>query len=168
MAEEAEVLFSGEEAEAKHEESAEEQKREGYVTTLVPPEQLENVWPFITDRLEKAIERSRGRWSMEALFQALQSEMYHLWLAFDGDNNVDGVGVTQVVTYPNRRMLAIQFLGGENFMDWVWSMLGTFNSFARDIECQGIEATGRDGFWKWLSKDGFEKAYTVFEKRLEP
>jgi len=168
MAEEAEVLFSGEEAEAKHEEGAEEQKREGYVTTLVPPEQLENVWPFITDRLEKAIERSRGRWSMEALFQALQSETYHLWLAFDGDNNVDGVGVTQVVTYPNRRMLAIQFLGGENFMDWVWSMLGTFNSFARDIECQGIEATGRDGFWKWLSKDGFEKAYTVFEKRLEP
>lgn len=168
MAEEAEVLFSGEEAEAKHEEGAEEQKREGYVTTLVPPEQLENVWPFITDRLEKAIERSRGRWSMEALFQALQSEVYHLWLAFDGDNNVDGVGVTQVVTYPNRRMLAIQFLGGENFMDWVWSMLGTFNSFARDIECQGIEATGRDGFWKWLSKDGFEKAYTVFEKRLEP
>jgi len=162
MAENAEVLFSGEEAEAKQE------QKEQYLTTLVPPEQLESVWPLIADKLDKAIERSRGRWSMDALYQALQSEMYHLWLAFDNDNVVDGVGVTQIVTYPNRRMLAIQFLGGENFMDWVWSMLGTFNNFARDVGCEGIEATGRDGFWKWLSKDGFEKAYTVFEKRLEP
>ena len=161
MSEFAEVLFSGEEAEAK------EQKAK-YQTTLVPAEQIEAVWPNITHRLEEAVRRSRGRWTMEALYEALRSEMYHLWLAFDDDNAIDGVGVTQVVTYPSRRMLAIQFLGGENFMDWVWPMLGTFNSFARDTECQGIEATGRDGFWKWLQKDGFEKAYTVFEKRLEP
>lgn len=161
MYEGAEVLFSGEEAEARQEDRK-------YLTTLVPPEQLASVWPLIEGKLVEAVERSRGRWTMEALYQALQGEAYHLWLAFSEDNVIDGVGVTQIVTYPARRMLAIQFLGGENFMDWVWSMLGTFNSFARDVECQGIEATGRDGFWKWLSKDGFEKAYTVFEKRLEP
>lgn len=158
MSEFAEVLFSGEEAEAKYDRK--------YQTTLVPPEDLAAIWPLAIDKLEKAIERSRGRWSMENLYQALQSEMYHLWLAFDDNKAIDGIGVTQIVAYPNRRMLAIQFLGGENFMDWVWPMLETFNSFARDTECQGIEATGRDGFWKWLQKDGFEKAYTVFEKRL--
>lgn len=139
-----------------------------YAVTLVPPEHLERVWMLAADRLEAAVERSRGRWSMDALLAALQQEMYHLWVVFDDEGSFDGVAVTQIVSYPNRRMLAIQFLGGDNFADWVWLILDTFDRFALDTGCEGIEATGRAGFWKWLEKDGYERAYTVFEKRFAP
>ena len=64
-------------------------------------------------------------------------------------------------------MLAVQFLGGSKFNDWVWDMLERFNSFAIDNGCAGIEVTGRHGFWKWLEQDGFNRAYTVYEKRLD-
>mgnify|MGYP003673230949 CR=1 FL=1 len=69
--------------------------------------------------------------------------------------------------YPNKRMLAIQFLGGDNFNDWVWDMLEKFNGFAKDSGCDGIEATARQGFWKWLKQDDFEQSYVVYEKRIE-
>ena len=54
--------------------------------------------------------------------------------------------------YPSKIMLAIQFLGGNNFNSWVWDMLEKFKQFGRDNNCHGIEATGRQGFWKWLGK----------------
>jgi hypothetical protein len=63
-------------------------------------------------------------------------------------------------------MLAIQFLGGDKFNDWVWEMLEKFNGFAKDSGCVGIEATARQGFWKWLSQDDFKQSYVVYEKRF--
>jgi hypothetical protein len=50
---------------------------------------------------------------------------------------------------------------------WAFKLLDVLNNWAKDSGCNGIEATARIGFWKWLEKDGFDKAYTVFEKRFE-
>ena len=83
------------------------------------------------------------------------------------DKEIEGVGTTEFIDYPKKRMLAIQFLGGDNFNDWVWDMLEKFNGFAKDSGCDGIEATARQGFWKWLKQDDFEQSYVVYEKRIE-
>jgi hypothetical protein len=133
---------------------------------LVPPLQVQVVWEQIEHMLAPAIETSNGRWTMESMYKNLTAGHKHLWLIFDETNSIDSVAVTQVVEYPVKRMLSIEFLGGNNIEKWVYKLLEVLNSFAQDARCGGIEATARFGFWKWLEKDGFEKAYTVFEKRF--
>ena len=114
----------------------------------------------------RAVHRSRGRWTIEALFSCIASGQQHLWVAFDADKNINGVGTTEIVMYPNKKMLVIQFLGGKQFNEWVWDMLEKFNEWGRDNQCQGIEATARMGFWEWLKQDDFERSYVVYEKRI--
>ena len=89
-----------------------------------------------------------------------------LWVAFDKDHKIDGIGTTELVNYPARKILAVQFLGGDNFNDWVWEINQRFQDWAIDNDCDGIEATARMGFWKWLQQDGYERAYVTYEKRF--
>jgi hypothetical protein len=137
-----------------------------HVVALVPIEYLNHTWPDIKNEIERAVVRSNGRWSMEALYASILNGHQQLWLAFDEERNIDGVGTTEIAYYPAKTMMAIQFLGGNNFNSWVWDMLEKFKQFGRDNGCQGIEATGRAGFWKWLGQDGFDKSYVVYEKEL--
>jgi hypothetical protein len=103
---------------------------------------------------------------MEFLYASILNGNQQLWLAFDAENNIDGVGTTEILQYPEKRMIAVQFLGGDRFNDWVWDMLEKFKDFGRDNDCTGIEATARMGFWKWLEQDDFSRSYVVYERSL--
>lgn len=138
-----------------------------HTITIAPTTYIRTLWNDVSDQLERAVVRSNGRWTMEALYYSIESGHQQLWLAFDDDKMIDGVGTTEILDYPQGKMLAIQFLGGNKFNDWVWEMLEKFNAFAKDSGCVGIEATARQGFWKWLSQDDFKQSYVVYEKRFD-
>ena len=138
-----------------------------HTITMVPPSYVETLWPEVRDQLLKAIARSKGRWTEQALFNSVVSGNQHLWLAFDSEHKINGVGTTELVSYPGKKMLTIQFLGGDKFNEWVWDMLERFTDWAKDNHCDGIEATARMGFWKWLQQDGFERSYVVYERSLK-
>lgn len=138
-----------------------------HTITIAPTTYLNALWPDVEEQLQKAVIRSNGRWTMDVLFNVIANGQQQLWLAFDEEKNIDGVGTTEIINYPNKSMLAIQFLGGGRFNDWVWEMLERFNEFAKESGCHGIEATARQGFWKWLSQDDFKQSYAVYEKRID-
>jgi hypothetical protein len=137
-----------------------------HTITLVPPNYIETLWEDVKHHLAKAVIRSRGRWSLESLKEALIHDYQSLWLAFDEDHKIDGIGTTEIIEYPGKKMLAVQFLGGDNFNDWVWDINQRFQDWAKENGCSGIEATARMGFWKWLEQDGYERAYVIYEKRF--
>ena len=65
-----------------------------HAITMVPPNYVETLWPEIRDQLLKAIARSKGRWTERALFHSVVSVNQHLWLAFDSEHKINGVGTT--------------------------------------------------------------------------
>ena len=103
-----------------------------HTITMVPPSYVETLWPEVRDQLLKAIARSKGRWTEQALFNSVVSGNQHLWLAFDSEHKINGVGTTELVSYPGKKMLTIQFLGGDKFNEWGWDMRERFTDWAKD------------------------------------
>lgn len=139
---------------------------QNYIITLVPGNYVHTLWKDVTPYLKKAVKRSNGRWNLEALKAACIQQRQELWVIFTEDNRVVGVATTEFVHYPNTKRLAVQYLGGKDLHDWAWLFIEKSESWAKDNNCEGMECTARFGFWKWLGKSGWDKAYTVFEKRF--
>ena len=131
--------------------------------TIVNPSRLPQLWGDVYDLLKPAVDRSDGRWTMEHLFSALYSGQQQLWVGRDEDHKINCVMTTQIVHYPNSKILAFQFLGGEDFNDWSHDRLSTLMGFAKDCGFAGIEAVARFGFWPMLKKRGFTRAYVTYE-----
>ena len=138
------------------------------IITAVPSDLIAGVWKEVAHLLQPAVERSHGRWTMQTLLIALKEGKQQLWVVYEKDQPVKGVVTTEILSYPNRKMLAIQYLGGKDLETWGFSFLDIAEDFAKAAKCSGIEATARKGFWKWFREYDYQDAYTVFEKEIRP
>jgi hypothetical protein len=85
-----------------------------------------------------------------------------LWVAFD-EGIFKGIVTTQVVTYPQRKLLSMHFCGGTQLKEWKVPMLDLLKKFARDMGCDGIEAVGRPGWEKVFEQDSYKALWVTFE-----
>jgi len=133
--------------------------------SLVPQDHVFSIWMQVRDYLEPAVATSNGRWTMEHLCASVTGGRTQLWIAFD-EEKIQGCMTTEVVQYPARKVLAMHFLGGEDFDNWYPEMLQNLTRYSLDMGCDGIEGVARFGFWKWLKADGFDKTSAFYEKGL--
>ena len=133
--------------------------------TLVPPEDVFQVWPDIRGYLEPAVETSHGRWTLEHLLAVLYNGRSQLWIAFD-DEGIWGALTTEITNYPAKRCLSMHFLGGVEFEAWYPAMLDYVTEHGKAVGCDSIEGTARFGFWKFLKRDGFSKTSAFYEKEV--
>ena len=103
-----------------------------YIVTLVPGNYVHTLWKDVVPFLNKAVERSNGRWSLDALKVACIQQRQELWVIFTEDNTVVGVATTEFVHYPNTKRLAVQYLGGKDLHDWAWLFIEKSESWAKD------------------------------------
>ena len=136
------------------------------IITAIPSDKILMLWEEVSPMLAPAVERSHGRWTMEFLLDALRSGQQQLWIVFEGEQPIKGVATTEILDYPNRKMLAIQYLGGKDLDTWGFSFLEIIEDFAKAAGCSGIEGTARKGFWKWMKEYDYKDAYTVYEKEI--
>jgi hypothetical protein len=137
-----------------------------YTIALVPVERVREAWKEAKVHLESAIEVSHGRWQPEYVLAALVLGEQQLWVIIDSDHKVRGAVTTQAVTYPEKRMLAIHFLGGNQWDEWYDYLVDVLVKYAQDTGCNAIECVARAGFWKWFKHDGFEKTSVFYEKNV--
>jgi len=104
---------------------------------------------------------------MNSILKEIVNFEQHLWIVFDDDKKIIAALTTRFLDYPDKRLLAGQFLGGEKIMQWRDPMLETLERWAKDNNCDGVEMTGRRGFTKVLAPHGWTPEYTVFEKMFE-
>ena len=134
--------------------------------SMVPPQYVAQCWPKIEGYIEKAAEYTYGRFTAGNIYDLVSEGEYQLWIAFEGQDIKSAV-VTNVTTYPQRKLLCMQFCGGEDLSSWVKPMLATLRSFAKDVGCDGIESTARPGWAKIFQNDGFAAHWVTFELPLD-
>ena len=137
--------------------------------SLVHPSLVDHCWVDAGYYLNKAAKGSRGRYDIFDIKRDIYSGAQHLWILFRGDDDMIAAVTTQFFSYPGRKNLSIAFIGSNDEMGWVkyrGIILDTIERFAIENGCDGIEATGRQGWVKLLAPYGWEKTFTVVEKDL--
>jgi hypothetical protein len=130
--------------------------------SMVPPQYVDTCWKTIEPYMEKAAEYTYGRYTSDDIYDSLKEYDHHLWVAFDGDK-IKGAVVTNIITYPRRKVLCMSFCGGTELKNWKDPMLELLRQFAKDVGCDGIEATARRGWAKVFENDGYKGHWVTFE-----
>lgn len=131
--------------------------------SLVPTEYVDSCWSKIEEFIEKAAKYTYGRYTASNIYDLIKEQDYQLWVAFTEENIFKGVVVTNIITYPQRKLLGMQFCGGVDLKEWKVSMLKLLKRFARDSGCDGLESTGRPGWAKIFKNDGHKATWVTFE-----
>lgn len=132
---------------------------------LIPTNDVRSAWGKVKGLLKPAIDRSSGRWTPEYVLASLVLGEQSLWVAVH-NNRVLGAATSQISQYPEKKNVAIHFLGGTDWDDWYPKLLETISDYGKANGCESIECLARSGFWKWFKQDGFEKTSVFYEKKI--
>ena len=133
--------------------------------SLVPPQYIDTCWGKIEEFIGKAAKYTYGRYTVSNIYDMVKEGDYQLWVALDGAD-FKGAVVTNIITYPQRKLLGMQFCGGDELKLWKEPMLALLKRFAKGVGCEGIESTGRPGWAKIFQNDGYKAHWVTFELPL--
>ena len=130
---------------------------------IVQPEDVAYIWEEVAPLLDKVKEHTEGELETDDFLEPLTHGDMQLWMATE-ESDVRAVMVTQIITYPQKRVLRIISLAGEDFEE-IRSFQEMIEGFAVKLECTALEMWGRKG-WKKLLPD-WKDTYIVYTKDLK-
>ena len=91
------------------------------ICTAVPREAIDIVWPDVINMLNKAVETSKGKYHINDIYEDLTKGFYNLWLIIDdkGDDKVVAAITTRIISYPNKKAMAMDWVGGKRMAEWL-------------------------------------------------
>tara|TARA_R110000744_G_scaffold49781_1_gene108017 strand:+ start:1795 stop:2325 length:531 start_codon:yes stop_codon:yes gene_type:complete len=147
----------------------EELPEERHTSTLVPPNYIHTVWADVEGLLQGGADRTKGRWDIGSIYRSLTSGEQQLWVTFNQDKDITNALTTELVQYPHKLSLAIQFAGGieDQTNSFILDhMLGKLENYAKDCGCHCLEFWGRKGFSRKLKQAGYEESLVFYEKDM--
>ena len=130
---------------------------------IVQPEDIAYIWDEVAPLLEKVKEHTEGELETDDFLEPLTHGDMQLWIATE-QSDVHAVMVTHLITYPQKKILRIISLAGEDFEE-IRSFQEMIEGFAIKLGCTALEMWGRKG-WKKLLPD-WKDTYIVYTKDLK-
>lgn len=125
----------------------------------VNPNDLDVFWPrilpFITgDRTSKggqrAIDEMGKMFSPDDIKEKIKTCKWQLWISLR-DLKIEAIGITQLVTYPKRKVCQVFLISGSAMYHWIDFEKHLCN-WAKAKGCSSIEAWLRKGWKRYLKK----------------
>ena len=135
----------------------------GLKAQIVQPEDVAHIWEEVAPLLERVKEHSEGEFETDDYLEPLTHGDMHLWIATE-QSDVKAAMVTQFAIYPQKNMLRIISMAGEDFEE-IRGFQDMIEAFAIKSGCSALEMWGRKG-WKKLLPD-WNDTYIVYTKDLK-
>lgn len=132
----------------------------------IPPRDTPRVYRLAEKTIQRVLDRSNGETSHESLVKELFQDLKQLWLIASDKHELLGAGITEYITYPEKKVVRIVMLGGRNLKDWESEFEKTMVLFARSLGCSAIEVIGRKGWIRELRKHGYKPTYYHLLKEI--
>lgn len=140
--------------------------------SAVPPEQVSAVWTDCKRWLKGATDTAQGKFHVDDIYRGSQDGTYIIWIVIDSElpayESIIGSFTTRIISYPERRALALDWLGGTRMNEWIDKSNNLMKRYAHDMGCKHMECYGRKAWGRVLGgKRGFKPAYIVYEAQID-
>ena len=126
--------------------------------------EVDKVWIFVKDYIQKALERSGGYADHEHVKDQIKKNLMQLWVAWsEEDQKVYAVGVTELKQYPKYRTMNFRILTGEKMELWV-KFLEPMEEWARTQGVSKMEFYARPGWERFLKTKGYVRSHIQLDK----
>lgn len=129
--------------------------------TGVPADRIDDYWPHVSGLIENIAGRSGRRFSAQDYYESFKDRGRQLWVAVT-DGDVVMALITEIRTYPGKRVAALVACAGERRGDWL-HYLTTVEKWAKAQGCEAIEAEARPGWERVL---GWRRTHVILEKEI--
>lgn len=127
-------------------------------------ENIEAWWPLVQEYLNAALEYGLGEYSIGDIKKACIQRDMQLWVKMGKE--VEGAFVTKISQYPQKNILCILLLGGNEFMKWRDEADALLNAFGKENNCEYVELFGRKGWGKMLKDLNYKEQTRLFAKEI--
>jgi hypothetical protein len=132
---------------------------------IVNSDDVEYVWHEVKPLIEKALAYAEGELYSEDVLQRIFEETQTLWVGMK-DGEIFCAGVTEIITYPRKRVLRIITFAtksGHDYEHWK-DFVEVIEGFGVRHGCSAIEAWTRKGLARKLKWDN---EYSVITKDIK-
>ena len=127
-------------------------------------ENIEAWWSLVQEYLITALEYGLGEYSIGDIKDACISRDMQLWVKFD--RGVQGAFITKIAKYPQKNLLCVILLGGNEFHKWRDEADTLLNAFGKEHNCEYVELFGRKGWGKVLKDLDYKEITRLFAKEI--
>jgi hypothetical protein len=135
--------------------------------SLVPHEAVGNVWKDVERVLDKSVATANGKAKVIDVLSGIFDGTYVLWVVMSDDKNVVAAFTTRLIVYPQRKALALDWVGGTRMREWSDDMIETMTRYAEELGCHHLEGYGRKAWGRYLNKYGFQPEYIAYRMELK-
>jgi len=132
----------------------------------VPTEAVGHVWKDVDRVLKKAVATVDNKAKMIDILDGIYDGTYVLWVVIDEQDDVIAAFTTRLIVYPQRRALALDWVGGTRMKEWEDQLIDTMRRYANELDCSHLEGYGRKGWGRALKKYGFYPEYIAYRMEL--
>lgn len=141
-----------------------------YGITWVPYGRITGALPQIMPFLTKSEYWTNGKVDVDDIVKNLYSGQDLLWVVYEeATEKVVAFVITEIKQYPQKKVLSLKYIAGETGVLSATEdvMQTTLERFARDTQCDGMEAIGRFGWKHQIKKYGYTPYMVMYEKSFD-
>lgn len=133
--------------------------------TPIQPDLVGAVWPAVVEMLQPAVDTAKGKCEMTDLLSEILKGSLVLWMVWKGNKPV-AFFTTRIIEYPQRRAMALDWVGGREMRTWMKKALDLVEEHARRNGCEHLEGYGRSAWGRLLKRHGWEPEYVAYRMEL--
>ena len=114
------------------------------------------------DWIQSALNKGGDTHDFKDVVDGIMSGNFQLWLG------TNGCAVTEIVVYPNKKVLHVFLAGGDQGqgIEQITDMHDDAMAWGKQQGCDGMTVTGRRGWKKVLASKGWKEQFTTLLKEF--
>ena len=132
----------------------------------MPSEAVKHVWKDVEEVLKKSVNTVKNKAEMIDVLKGVFDDTYVLWVVMDEGDSIIAAFTTRLLVYPQRKALALDWVGGTRMKEWEDQLISTMRKYANELGGSHLEGYGRKAWGRALKKYGFYPEYIAYRMEL--